>query len=264
MLYRPEIIETNTFVEYYQLPKSIGSVSAGELMDIADHTAAHAARLDTHGRLRFLEVAGSASVEAALIVDRPGEQVDERIALVDQGMDLLREAAEIEYRLLEGGFRDPDDQTDWRRLELAATFGQVSRDILCADVTSDTRHEIIGELDQHFRYAAGLVKHTRFGRTAYGLQQEIRVLRQFWQNYKRDGDPIAFPSTARGGNGLNHADQTHDIVLARLSGSDVTFDTVEVKSANLRKNYHDLTRYAAHLAVVDREGSIRWHDSISA
>lgn len=264
MLYRPEAPETNKFVDYFHLPKRIGSVPATTLLDIAEDNARTATMIDNPAELRFAEVAGSAYLEAALVSDRPGEDIDQRLGLVDHGMAWLERASDAEYQLLERGFRDPDDQTDWRRIELNLAFDQVYRDILCGEVTSATKQELLTELDQHFRYASLLVKHTSYAQRAYGLQQEIRVLRRLWENYRHEGDAIAFPSTARGGNGLVLPDETHDIVIATMSAPAIEFDTVEVKSANLKQNLKDLTRYASHLALVDKDGAIRWHDKISA
>lgn len=264
MLYRPEADEIKESVDYFHLPKRIGSVPAATLLDIAKDNAELAATIENPAKLRFVEVAGSAYLEAALVSADPGEDVDERLELVDRGIAYLQQASSAEYRLLERGYRDPDDQTDWRRIELMIAFDQVYRDILCGEVTNATKQELLTELDQHYRYASMLFKHTSFSSDARGLQQEIRVLRQSWEQYQQEGDPITFPSTVRGGNGHILPNETHDIVVAIMNDQKVEFETVEVKSANVKRNYKDLTRYASRLAFVNKDGQVRWLDKVPA
>lgn len=264
MLYRPETPETDKFVEYQHLPKLIGSVPAATLLEIAEENARLAATIDNHAALRFEEVAGSSFIEAALVSGAPGEEVDERLDLIDQGLEHLRTAADIEFALLEGGFRDPDDQADWRHLELAQEFGQVYRDMVCGEVTDDTKRELLQVLPSHYRYANSLAKHSRFAGEGRGLREEIGVLQRLWERRTHHSGIVAFPSTVRGGSGMIRPSETHDVVLAIEHPEGWEFDTVEVKTARTKLRNEHLVRYASHLAFIDSGGNLRWFDKMSA
>jgi hypothetical protein len=260
-----ELNPTPELPDYFGLPKHVGSVSADMLLDIARSHADRADSIDNDASVRFNEVAASALVEAALTLDRPGDQVDYRLAMIDEAEDRFEQAADAEYHLLERGFRDPDDQADWRRLELQKEFMQVYRDLACGEITLETRQELLTMLAVHHKYANSMSKYSatssRHGR---GLREEIAVMIHLWERWHPGDSTVAFPSTARGGSGVMRGDETHDIVVASLDDDSLRFDHIEVKAVRTRLRFDYLTRYASRLVSVDSHGKLRWLDEISA
>lgn len=251
----PERYSEPEQLDYRMLPKNIGEVSSWQLLDIAKQNAKKAEELGNQAAGQFYGIAGSAYIEAAIVDD---SDVDARLAYLDEAAANLNNAADIEYDFLESGYRHPNDQIEWLRAELNYDFMDVYRDIVCGEVTERTKDEITDKLIRHKKYAKLATNTDHGSRAVGGFDHELTVLLKTWQAYKETGDTIAFPSTARGGDGRFRRSETHDVVFAwqDIVTENWNFAEAEVKGGRGRTR-NALVRYQNTLLFVDGDGEIR-------
>jgi hypothetical protein len=248
---------------YHTLPKAIGSVAPHELLEIAKSNTKQAEEFNNSASVELRAVAGSALIEAALVAhNQDSESLETHLDYLNEAEYDLRIAAMGEYALLESGFTDPDNQASWQRAEINLDFMNVYRDIVRGKVTEQTKHEIITKLNKRLAYGIQLTK-MKSGRGSKGVTHEITALLSFWQRYKSHEDPIAFPSTKRGGSGKFNAPDTHDIVVASQHGDQWNFEGIEVKGGE-GLTEESLTRYRHPIMHIDNDGNIRMINGMAA
>lgn len=248
--------------EYLALPKEMGTVSSDELLKIADTLLLDEQLASSNLLTQPKIVAASALIEAAL-VSSDTESIDGRLYCIDTAEELAKEVAGMELHQLESGHKHPDDLENWLRATLQTMFMDSYRDIVCGDVTvNHTKPELIKNLQSLHTFLSRQqdlsYTHTLHGPELGGLAGEITVLIDTWQRYKSPHDPIALPSTYRGGSGVYNREQTHDIIFATQtldeSITDWDFSYAEVKRGNGYR-LHDLGRYAHSILHVTDAGT---------
>lgn len=241
-----------TYNGYPALPKEIGSVPAEELSKLADLNVQNAENVSGAASIQFRKIAASAYTEAALFTDDKSHAAD---YLVLAGQH-LRTVADDEYKLLERGFRHPNDQDLWQRAELQFDFMDMYIDLAFDSITTETKDEIITKLSDRLEY---LKLQMNVGYTAgiRGLTYEIMGLLSVWDEYNEEGDLIAFPSTIRGGDGSIDPCSTHDIVLGARQDKTWNFMNIEVKGGRSPDLTNPQKRYDCPIMHISRDGTIR-------
>lgn len=259
---KKEFMSEHAIGEYLALPKEIGAASPDRLLEIAGALLLDERFTASDWITQPKMVAASALTEAALISNET-TSIDERLRYIDLAEELTKEIADAELRKLEAGHEHPDNIEAWQRAELRSLFMDSYRDIVCGEVTLNrTKPELItnlqtlyDSLDQQ-RKLAYVSSHRKQEST--GLMGEISVLIDTWQHYRSPEDPIALPSTYRGGNGIHNHRHTHDVVFASQSPEmPITyweFSYAEVKTAG-GYQLQDLRRYAHPILRVTDSGT---------
>ncbi|MDB5165482.1 MAG: hypothetical protein JWM00_372 [Candidatus Saccharibacteria bacterium] len=200
--------------DYFKADKKIGGIPSSTLVDIALNNLILAESQPGEEAAEFYELAGSALIEAsfsALDMPRLGKNAidaqDDRIALVDEGINALRQAQQA---------LGEDNMTTYRqRLQLKIDFEQAYKDVACEELTPATVEEICELLLRHL-----LATHDNTDpRHARGFGGELRDLFRVWSTYKKPGDAIALPATIRGDSGTYKRNQTHDLDIIHQSSS---------------------------------------------
>jgi len=237
------------FPEYFEQPKKLGSVDELTLRLLAIRSMAYAetSAVPPHTRAAMFELAGSAIWESAFIQTVTDHNhihsVDERLDYI-RGYTTLNKAAQKLYG---------PDKIEYHRLSLRNAFGRALEDVVCGDVTAETVEETLTLLTRQLEGVRFIQDH----RQAEGLVGEIKVLQLYWQQYQKKGDPVALPSTVRGGDGHFLPDETHDIdiIRQRKDSSWIVMPPIEVKKYQLADA--DLQRYTKSLlAYVSPDGSV--------
>lgn len=240
------------YTDYLELPKGFGAVESGVLFKFADLNAKYAASVPVSASGRFHATAGSAYIEAVLTQSFSEDAVDTRLDCLADAAQHLRAAADVEYDFLERGIIHPNDQDKWQRAELQYDFMDVYRDLVCGEVTGQTRNEILEKLDRRIEYTKYFAGKGYL--RAEGFLGELLALRSVWKAHQSPLDRVAFPSTVRGGDGASLPHQTHDIVIATTTnGQDRLYVEAEVK-AGLGLGHRDLVRYASILFHMNVNG----------
>lgn len=252
---------------YLELPKSFGEVDSDTLLSHArayEQRELNAPTLPTQAEQA--RIAGSAFVEAALVLDDPiHEHDDYRLGLLDDGQAAFLRVIDYEEDLLESGQKNPDDHVALLKARLHANFKNVYADMVCGELTHDTKEEIIGFLNKHIHLTQRL-RNELHKRDSYlrqnlaGLYSELRVLLDAWQGYHVTGDEIAIPASYRADNGAHRRRETHDITYFNQV-PDTTFQPtgskeVKTKSSFMQNNLGYLVRYKNSLAIVTSDDSI--------
>lgn len=252
---------------YLELPKSYGEVDFDTLLSYArkyELDEQEAASVPT--KATFANRAASAFIEAALVLDDPLHDHDDyRLGLLDDGQAAFERVIGYENTLLETGQKSPDDQEAVLRADLHAAFYNVYGDMICGELTEDTKQELIGYLNKQIHLTDRLYRdlrgyHGYMRKKLSGLNSELRLLLDSWQKYQIRGDTIAIPASDRGDNGVHNKTKTHDIAyLTQLPDS--TFELtgneeVKTKSQFLQNNLGYLIRYDSSIATVDKSGTI--------
>lgn len=252
---------------YLALPKSIGQVDSDTLLAHArTNEREEEIAVTTHTKAELAQVAGSNFIEAALTIDDPSHDHDDyRLGLLDDGQAALARVIAYEEELMETGQKSPDDHVELLRAMLGAAFMNVYADMICGEVTSDTKSEIIGFLNKHINLTSRLrselsKRHGVLRSNLSGLLNEMRVLLDTWERYQRVGDKLATPASNRADNGTYLKSETHDIAYF-TQHPDTTFELshneeVKTKSSFLKNNLGYLIRYDNQIAVVDKDGSL--------
>lgn len=253
---------------YLELPKSIGQVDSDTLLAHARTNEREEEKaVTTHTKAELAKMVGSSFIEAALTIDDPSHDHDDyRLGLLDDGQAALLRAISYEEELMETGQKSPDDQVELLRAMLNAAFQNVYGDMVCGEVTNDTKSEIVGFLNKHINLTSRLrnelsKRHGVLRSNLTGLLSEMRVLLDAWERYKRTGDKFATPASNRADNGAYLKHETHDIMyFTQLP--DTTFqlshnEEVKTKSSFLQNNLGYLIHYGDQIAVVDKnDGSL--------
>ena len=253
--------------KYLELPKLIGEVDSDTLLAharMSERREEEAVTIPT--KVELAKVAGSSLIEAALTIDDPiHEHDDYRLGLLDDGQAALLRVVEYEEELLETGQKSPDDQAELLKAILQTAFLHVYADMICGEITSDTKSELIGFLDKHIRLTTRLrnelgKRHGILRSNLSGLLSELRVLHDAWKHYQREGDKVATPASNRADNGSYREHETHDIMYF-VQLPDTTFtptdrEEVKTRSSFLQNNLGYLMRYDNSIAVVEKDGSL--------
>lgn len=225
--------------DYFTAPKQIGSLTSERLLEVGRRNVKYANLVQPELAAEFLELAGSANIEAAFsAIDEPQpfdntiDNQDYRIALVDMGTELFELAIE---RLGE------DFSTYRQRLHLQVDMKYLYYDIVCQSISPDTVEETRAILEKHLyaTYENTDPSHAR------GLGGELRELIRLWSQYDGVGSLVALPATVRGDNGCYRRSETHDIDLLRQSEEDGGWTVerpIEVKRRFVAN--HVLRRYS--------------------
>ncbi|HET8884154.1 MAG TPA: hypothetical protein VFM68_01650 [Candidatus Saccharimonadales bacterium] len=274
MSYRGEIPSVKSHDDYLKLPKIFGAVDS---YDLVAHATTHA-KFESHtpsleGKSREASIVGSALVEAAIVHHDPNHNDDDyRLGLLYDGQEALLRVEDYESDLLDHGWKNPDDQVDWRRAVLQTTFKNAYADIVIGDITLVTKSEILESIDRQLKdteqYRRDLDQHpntrnkkvvNRYKRDADGLVAELLLFQESWQHYKEIGDNIAIPASRRGGHGNHRPNETHDVVYLGQQ-PDNTFRLAGVEEIKKRRSFRKmakhLIRYDNPIAVVGKNGSI--------
>lgn len=250
------------YAEYATLPKEFGSVPAATLLELADLNAKRADSLNNRSAVKFHSAAGSAYIEAMLTESHNIDTVDDSLGYIADAERHLRLAADGEYQLLENGVFHPNYQDNWQRAEAQLDFINVYRDIVCGEITHQTRNELIEKLQYRRQYAEATGKMDG-GSKLRGFEAELRLFLKVWKNHHTITDPIAFPSTERGGSGTERRSQTHDAVFGMTTdGLNWAYRGVEIKGG--RKNMtHELTRYTNMLIHINPDDRLTVYEPMS-
>lgn len=247
------------------MPKTVGSVSTDRLLEVAtSHIELYETTPSLHAQAEHAAIAGSAIVEAMLMLDDPvHEQDDYRLTTLDVANIYLETATQQEAAILEKGYRHPNDYEPWLRAQLNAQFMDVYKDMVCGEITDRTTTEILKKLRAAVRFINDHLNQSSIQKGARrqlrGLKAEIQVLIDVWQKFAERGKTIAVPATHRGGSGQSHARHTHD-VMEFTQNPDTTFTMTrqrEVKTeGSITRKIGQLARYASTLTIVRRDGKI--------
>jgi hypothetical protein len=249
--------------EYYTLPKEIGSVPARELLQIAKYNAYRAESVNNSASCRFDAVAGSAYIEAVLVGGQDDADLEERLENLNKAQRHLELVVDVERNRLETGSVHFDKQDDWQYAKMKLDFMDVYRDIACGEITLLTKHEIIGRLEKRVEYNKWLATQgtKEYRKSNRGVANEANVLLNSWRGYHTKDNPVAIPSTERGGHGVFNPDETHDICLATQGEHGWSFETREIKGHVSNEN---LVRYKSSIIQVDHDGNMRTIDEMAA
>lgn len=197
--------------DYFQLDRTFGTVDPEELLDIAYRIEATPAL-----QPRAHRVAASALVEAAVwYPDGDRELIDTRLDLIDVAQEHLESATDGYYAELAEGRRHPNDQADWLRACVDLQFLRVYRDLVCGELTHDTRREMLEGLGKTARYTRDLIamSHGDEKSGAVGYYNELVALYAVFNSHSRF---IAVPATPRGDNGRGGGEGIHDVAVLEI------------------------------------------------
>lgn len=245
---------------------SMRSVHTEELLQLAlSNELIGKSSVESSDRFTHLKISGSSYIEVAFKSDDlDSSKDDERIELVDRGLSCYEEA--IHY--MEGKMkRDPHYirySVDVERAKLQLAFENVYKDIVTRELTPETVSEIREMLkgaikeSTHMAQTHGLSNKQRTNHFGYG--GELISLSKIWDSYQKVGDPIAIPSSERGGSGIFGGFNTHDIVTMhqkRTFGRWKNIQPYEVKRRKITKKMTD--RYLSPIIQVHRNQEIEIH-----
>lgn len=245
------------FDGYFQAPKRLGAIDEESLSFVTLEAITFADYQSTPNEIKseLFELAGTTAWETAFVMARSSHNsihtVSERLNLIETSDRLNSLAKQIH----------PTNTVEYHRIGLREVFSQVMKDIVCGEITTDTVEETRILLSEKLAE----VSHITDKADALGLVGEIKVLQHFWENYRKDRDMVAVPSTLRGGSGHYRPEETHDIdvLRQRKDRTWVTVSPVEVKKRKLRDD--EYRRYGKSLlAYVAPDGQISftsWHRS---
>lgn len=216
---------------------------------------------------KHLTIAGSCFIEVAVTTKDIGHtRDDERIGLVDRGIECYTSAIEImEQKMVE----DPkylSNVIEVERAKVHLLFSNVYKDIVTRELTDETVSEIRSGLREmintssHFAHTYGFTDTERTHHYGYG--GELISLLHFWDAYSGVGDPIAIPSTERGDSGVYRQAETHDIITMkqkRRFGRWGTYEAYEVKRRAVTKTMKE--RYMARIMATLATGEVVTHQS---
>lgn len=268
---------------YAALPKNFGETSTDVLLKVGGRAqSALDETPETHTnslvRAHYHEIIADTYLEAGLATaDSTHSYDDERLQLVDDALEHYNYSINIREERMSTGFDDPDSMDDLLRLRLRTGFEQAYKDIVCGEITEQTRDEILDFLQTQYKKITRTSRAIRKGiNKGYypqsyhqylsnnsGVQAEIQYLESIWQNINNNQLVIAFPSTTRGGSGnvgilYKISRDTHDVVLAAQIDNIWQFQPIEVKRiSTYKKARQDLGRYASEIALVGEQGDVR-------
>ena len=267
--------------EYGALPKRFGEVHARALLSIAQR-AENALEQPTElqhtslQRINYHEIAGDGYLEGAItLTNETIDDVDFRLRLVDLALDHYRQSNSIRQERMLDGRDNPDAIGDLLRTQLRIGFEQTYKDIICQEVSKQTRQETKELLEYTHTYLdkarkniqQGIKKghyelyYQEYAKDISGLWGEIRYLQSIWNDTNRLPETVSFISMARadtGNMGLTGmlSRDTHDVVIAKKDLDTWTFVPVEIKRGNVssKKNRRHLGRYSSQLVYVSSIG----------
>lgn len=267
--------------EYGALPKRFGEVPARALLSIAQR-AENALDQPTnlqHASLQHInyhEIAADGYLEGAIMLgNETSDDVDFRLRLVDLALNHYRESMTIREERMDDGRDNPDAIADLFRTQLRIGLEQTYKDIICQEVSSQTRQETKELLEKAQTYLSKVRKdlmhgiekgqyapaYQEYAKDVAGLWAEVRYLQSVWNDTNSSPEMVGFESMARadtGNMGLTGmlSRDTHDVVIAKRRIDTWTFIPVEVKRVNAssKKARQHLGRYSSQLAYVSKTG----------